>query len=260
MPDDTQSPDPDPDLDLDPDLESEDAGENEAGDSPSSPPPLPVLTFAEARVLGCLLEKETTTPDAYPLTFNALHSACNQSSNRDPVTDLGTDEVEEAMEGLRYKKLSMLVHQAGARVPKCKHTLENKFPYLTKGQQALVCVLLLRGQQTAGELRQRTERLHPFVDVERVQTVLEELAALAPQPLVRHVPAGGGRRVATYVHLLCGEPDTSLAVPSHPSTPASSESPAASWREEMESELASLREEVAGLRQEIGELKSELGM
>ena len=72
----------------------------------------PVLTFAETRVLGCLLEKEATTPDHYPLTFNSLHSACNQSSNRDPVTDLGTDEVEEAMEGLRYKKLSMLVHQA----------------------------------------------------------------------------------------------------------------------------------------------------
>jgi len=229
----------------------------------SDAPALPLLTFAEARVLGCLLEKESTTPDAYPLTFNALHSACNQSSNRDPVTDLGTDEVEEAMEGLRYKKLSMLVHQAGARVPKCKHTLENKFPYLTKGQRALLCVLLLRGQQTAGELRQRTERLHPFVDVERAQTVLEELADYEPLPLVRHIPAGGGRRVATYVHLLCGEPEPGAMIGAPaavPSASPSAERPAASWREEMESELASLREEVARLREELSEVKTSLGI
>ena len=112
--------------------------ENPPEDSAESAPNETLLTAAEARVLGCLVEKESTTPDQYPLTPNSLHSACNQSSNRDPVMDLGTDEVDEAMEGLRYKKLSILVHQAGARVSKCKHTLENKFPYLTKGQQALL--------------------------------------------------------------------------------------------------------------------------
>ena len=99
---------------------------------PPPPNPLhqtrPLLTFEESRVLGCLLEKEATVPDQYPLTFNSLFSACNQSSNREPVTDFGTDTVEEAMEGLRYKKLSILVHQAGARVPKCKHTLEKNSP------------------------------------------------------------------------------------------------------------------------------------
>lgn len=247
-----------------PDDQDETRDPAEREDEAKSPAPgLPLLTFAEARVLGCLLEKESTTPDAYPLTFNALHSACNQSSNRDPVTDLGTDEVEEAMEGLRYKKLSILVHQAGARVPKCKHTIENKFPYLTKGQRALLCVLLLRGQQTAGELRQRTERLHPFADVERAQTVLDELADYQPHPLVRHVPAGGGRRVATYVHLLCGEPETGpvhTPSPSQTAAPAPSERPAASWREEMEGEIADLREEVARLREELAELKTALGV
>jgi len=220
--------------------------------------PAPLLTFEESRVLGCLLEKEATTPDQYPLTFNSLFSACNQSSNRDPVTEFGTDTVEEAMEGLRYKKLSILVHQAGARVPKCKHTLENKFPYLTKGQRALLCVLLLRGQQTVGELRQRTERLHPFADIERVQTVLDEMASSSPEPLVKLIPAGGGRRAATYVHLLCGDvaPSPVVAVSSR----AESAVPASTWRTEMEEEIASLREQVLELKSEMEALKSNLGV
>lgn len=216
------------------------------------------LTFEESRVLGCLLEKEATVPDQYPLTFNSLHSACNQSSNREPVVDFGTDTVEEAMEGLRYKKLSILVHQAGARVPKCKHTLENKYPYLTKGQQAILCVLLLRGPQTAGELRQRTERMHAFVDLERVQTVLEEMAAHKPEPIVRLIPAGGGRRVATWMHTLCG--DTVPAMPAMAESVRGSETPAASWRTEMEEEIASLKEEVSELRAEIDSIKASLGL
>ena len=221
--------------------------------------PAPLLTFEESRVLGCLLEKEATTPDQYPLSFNALYSACNQSSNREPVTDFGTDTVEEAMEGLRYKKLSILVHQSGARVPKCKHTLENKFPYLTKGQTALLCVLLLRGQQTVGELRQRTERLHAFVDVERVQTVLDEMAAYGSGPLVKLIPAGGGRRVATYVHLLCGDV---VPMPVTPGTSRgeSAEVPASSWRAEMEEEIAALKADVLALKSEIEALKSNLGV
>lgn len=227
------------------------------GKNPDKPAPL--LTFEESRVLGCLLEKEATTPDQYPLTFNALYSACNQSSNREPVTDFGTDTVEEAMEGLRYKKLSILVHQAGARVPKCKHTLENKFPYLTKGQTALLCVLLLRGQQTVGELRQRTERLHPFADIERVQTVLDEMADYSPEPLVKLIPAGGGRRAATYVHLLCGDV-APMPVTSGSSRGESAGIPASSWRAEMEEEITSLKADVLALRSEIEALKSNLGV
>lgn len=220
----------------------------------------PLLTFAEARVLGCLLEKEATTPDHYPLTPNSLHSACNQSSNRDPVTDLGTDEVEEAMEGLRYKKLAILVHQSGARVPKCKHTIENKLPYITKGQQALLCVLLLRGQQTAGELRQRSERLHPFVDVEKVESTLAMMAESDPEPLVKVIPAGGGRRVVTYVHTWCGEvaEAASHAQPVLTSEPATVAGP--TWREEMEEEVASLKEQIVSLKSELEELKSNLGV
>ncbi|MDF1740243.1 MAG: YceH family protein [Verrucomicrobiales bacterium] len=217
----------------------------------------PMLTFEEARVLGCLIEKETTTPDHYPLTLNSLHSACNQSSNRDPVVDFGTDVVEETLEGLRLKKLAVLLRQAGARVPKYKHTIENKFPYLTDGQRAIICVLLLRGQQTVGEIRTRTERLHPFADIERTQAVLDQLAEFQPAPLVRHIPAGGGRRVATYVHLLCGEVELS-APASSAVQPQAVASP--SWREDVEEEIASLKAEVLSLRSELEELKNNLGV
>lgn len=237
---------------------SEENRHDEAEGLSSDEKPAPLLTFEESRVLGCLLEKEATTPDHYPLTFNSLYAACNQSSNRDPVTDFGTDTVEEAMEGLRYKKLSILVHQAGARVPKCKHTIENKFPYLSKGQRALLCVLLLRGQQTVGELRQRTERLHPFADIERVETVLDEMASYAPEPLVKLIPAGGGRRAATYVHLLCGDvaPPPAGALSSRAETTV----PAATWRAEMEEAITSLTEQVLELQSEIETLKSNLGV
>ena len=159
------------------------------------------------------------------------------------------------MEGLRYKKLSLLVHQAGARVPKCKHTFENKFPYLNDGQLAILCVLFLRGQQTAGELRQRTERMHPFADMDRVQTVLDELANYEPYPPIKLIPAGGGRRVATYIHLFCGD-----AVPENvPSKPVAEATASPSWREEMEVEIDNLKADVAGLRAELDELKTNLG-
>lgn len=216
-----------------------------------------MLTFEEARVLGCLIEKETTTPDHYPLTLNSLHSACNQSSNRDPVVDFGTDVVEEALEELRLKKLTVLLRQAGARVPKYKHTLENKFPYFTDGQRAIICVLLLRGAQTVGEIRQRTERLHPFADIERTQNVLDQLAEFQPGPLVKHIPSGGGRRVATYAHLLCGDVEiTASASPA--AQPQAVASP--SWREDMEEEMAALKEEVLSLKTEMEELKNNLGV
>jgi uncharacterized protein YceH (UPF0502 family) len=220
------------------------------------------LTFTEARVLGCLIEKEATTPDYYPLTLNQLQAACNQSSNREPVTAYGTGEVEEAMEGLRYKHLAILVHQAGARVAKNKHTLDRVFPYLTEGERSLLCVLFLRGQQTAGELRQRTERMHTFHDIESTEATLKRLCEYAPHPLVRELPAGGGRRVPTFVHLFCGEPAADLfsTAASAPMVPRGAETIAGpSWREEMERQISELREMVEELRAEVGRLKDELG-
>ena len=222
-------------------------------------PGIPQLTFEESRVLGCLLEKEATTPDNYPLSPNSLHSACNQSSNRNPITDLGTDTVEEAVDSLRLKNLAIRVHQAGARVPKSKHTIEDEFPYMTRSQRALICVLLLRGQQTASELRQRTERIHPFSDIDAVERQLEELIDHKPAPLVKRIPSGGGRRAVTYVHLLCGEVDDSSEsiVPAHRPTTQ----PAQPGKiEELETEIMSLKETVSGLRAEVDDIKQQLGI
>ncbi len=219
-----------------------------------------VLTTNEARALGCLLEKEATTPDLYPLTLNSLWSACNQSTNREPVMDLGTDEVEEALEGLRYKQLGFLVHQAGARVPKAKHNLEEKFPYLNKGQRALLCMLLLRGAQTAAELRQRTERMHAFADLDRVTAALEEMINYQPQPLVRLIPSGAGRRAVTYQQLLCPEALTTPVYQEGSHSAPASAVPVATWRDEMATEIADLRSEIADLREEMAQLKSALGV
>lgn len=237
----------------------------EHGESHAHPPSresnIPVLSFNEARALGCLLEKETTTPDYYPLTSNSLHAACNQSSNRFPVTTLGLDEVEEAVEGLRYKNLAKLVHQAGARVAKCKHTIEAEFPYMTRPQMALLCVLLLRGQQTAGELRQRTERLHNFADIESLEAQLVELIHNKPAPLVKKIPGGGGRRAETYVHLLCGDVEPPDSWVQSPAVSVAIPSKAAPGRiEELENELAGLKSSMEELRAEIQEIKQQLGI
>lgn len=237
---------------------SQDDSEPDASVEPV--PGIPVLTFAESRVLGCLLEKEATTPQGYPLTLNSLHSACNQASNRNPVTDLGTDEVEEAAEGLRYKNLALLVHQAGARVPKIKHTLDTEFPYLTPSQTALICVLLLRGQQTAGELRQRTERMHPLSDLEAVERQLVELINNQPAPLVKRIPAGGGKRVETFVHLLCGEVAIEETALVQPSTTAVVEKAPPGRIEELEAEVSELRSTVSELEAEVQSIKRELGL
>lgn len=236
--------------------------DNSEPDAPVEPDHgLPVLTFAESRVLGCLLEKEATTPQSYPLTLNALHSACNQASNRNPVTDLGTDEVEEAAEGLRYKNLALLVHQAGARVAKIRHTLDAEFPYLPPSQTALICVLLLRGQQTAGELRQRTERMHPFSDLEAVERQLVELINNQPAPLVKRIPAGGGKRVETFVHLLCGDVAVEEAAMVQPSAAAAVGEKAPPGRiEELETEVSELRSTVRELEAEVQSIKRELGL
>lgn len=219
-------------------------------------PQTPLLSVAEARVLGCLMEKEATTPEYYPLTLNALMAACNQSSNREPVMSFDSETVQQAMEDLRYKDFAILVHQAGARVPKNKHTVEKRFPYVRKPEQALLCVLLLRGQQTLAELRQRTERMHPFGSLETAQEAMDRLLEHQP-PLVRRVPSGSGRRTETFVHLLCGEPEIGPAAATATAPERIVADP--TWRGQMEAEMAALRMEVEQLREEIGKLRSDLG-
>jgi uncharacterized protein len=152
----------------------------------------------EVRVLGALLEKEVTTPEYYPLTVNALVNACNQKSSRDPVVNYDEDTVVAALDSLREKHLALKISGAGHRVEKYGHRLGETLN-LGRREMAVLCVLMLRGPQTVGELRGRTERMHDFVDLDEVEHVLESLATQAPAPLVAR--AGRGR----WAHLLSGD-------------------------------------------------------
>jgi len=159
------------------------------------------LSSTEARVLGCLLEKEATTPAYDPLTLNSLQAACNQSSNRDPIMQLDERAIEKALVGMRLKGLVIQLQMAGARSLKYKHILPHILE-LDAAQSAVLTVLLLRGTQTAGELKQRSERMHEFDSVEAVEETLQWMLEYPHGALVVKHPSGSGRRVETYAHLL----------------------------------------------------------
>ncbi|HOG50614.1 MAG TPA: DUF480 domain-containing protein [Lentisphaeria bacterium] len=212
-----------------------------------------ILTEVEARILGCLLEKQTTTPDVYPLTLNSLVLACNQKSNRDPVVNYDERTVVSGLDGLREKKFALLIGQDGARVPKYGHNLDQTMP-LSKQEQALFCVLLLRGPQTPGELKTRTERLADFASIEEVEQTLD--AMITPEnlpPLVVKLPIQAGKREARFTHLLCGEPE--LPEPDAwmpPAEPARQELIAEQTR------LTALENQVAELQNQLEKLQAEL--
>ncbi len=192
------------------------------------------LQPAEVRVLGSLLEKDITTPEYYPLTVNALQNACNQKSSRDPVVQYGEHTVAQALEALKHKGLVMCIRGAGHRVEKWSHRL-GEVLNLGRRELALLCVLMLRGPQTAGELRGRTERMHDFAGIEEVEHVLKSLAS-RDEPLV--VPAARGR----WVHLLGG--------PVEQAPPAVSEAAAPS-RSALEQRVEALEIEVAELKRQL---------
>lgn len=206
------------------------------------------LSFPEARVLGCLIEKELTTPDYYPLTLNSLAAACNQSTNRDPVVAFDDAAVQNAVDLLRQKKLATVIFGAGSRVQKYRHDLPEHYT-LERHELALLAVLLLRGPQTPGELRQRSERMAGrLLSPNEVEEALEAMGK-GNDPLVRVIPAGAGRKEKRYVHLLSGEPDESMLA----STPA----PVVYVPSPQEEETTRLKEEVAALREELRQLQEE---
>jgi len=217
------------------------------------------LTFEQARVLGCLIEKETTTPDAYPLTLNSLTLACNQSTNRDPVTNFSETRVMEALEGLKARKFAWQVTLAGARVQKFKHNLAGKLPHLEKPEIAILCVLLLRGAQTVGELRQRTERLHGFPDLPSLEATLQSMMKHAHgEPLVVCFPPGAGRKSPVYVHTLAGVPEVPetgvrAEIASFEPVSGGAREDDLLWRARIEDELKALREELRSLKEKLGE-------
>jgi|SRR5580693_6958796 uncharacterized protein YceH (UPF0502 family) len=158
------------------------------------------LSAAETRVLGCLLEKQRTTPDAYPLSLNALRLACNQSTNRDPVVDYDDAVIRDALHRLERRGFTRLASGAGSRAAKYRHLLAEALP-MDAGEQAIVCVLMLRGAQTPGELKQRTERMHAFADLQAVHETLERLIG---RELVARLERRPGHKEERYAQLLGG--------------------------------------------------------
>ena len=205
------------------------------------------LTPAAARVLGALLEKEAVTPEYYPLSLLALMNACNQRSSRHPVMDLSEDEVRMALHQLEDARLAAPVRGTESRVAKYAHTLGEVFN-LRRGEIAVLCVLLLRGAQTPGELRGRTERLHSFAALDEVEAVLQQLAQRDP-PLARALPREPGAREVRHVHLLSGASDVSAVA-------APTQSRGVAHRVSTASEDAAQDDRVASLMQDVAELRA----
>ena len=215
------------------------------------------LTPVETRVLGCLLEKERTTPDSYPLTLNSLLLACNQSTNREPILTLNEREIEDALDGLRQKKLATVIFGGGSRVQKYRHILPDTFNFSPQ-EYALLCVLLLRGPQTVGELRGRTERLASFPQLSDVEAALAGLAE-GNEPLVQLLPQRPGQKERRYVQLLSGEPvEQPASPPAEPLAPPATADP--TRQEALEREVADLRRELGTLRESLDELRRALGL
>jgi uncharacterized protein len=192
--------------------------------------PLPTLSLLETRVIGTLVEKQHTVPDAYPLTLNALVAGCNQKSSRAPVMEASESEVQAALDSL--KRANLAIESSGGRVARYAHNFERVLQVPSQSA-ALLAVLMLRGPQTAGELRINSERLHRFADISAVEGFLEELAARPAGPLVRQLPRLPGARENRWVHLLSGEP---------PAEPAQIEdAPLAVRVARLEAEVAALK-------------------
>ena len=213
----------------------------------------PHLSAEEVRVTGALIEKQVTTPEYYPLTLNALVNACNQINNRDPVVSYDEATVARALESLRDKRLAREVRTADGRVPKYRQVLEEVYP-LSRAELAVVCVLMLRGPQTAGELRGRTERLYPFSDISFVEATLEGLSEQTEKrgPLVTKLPRQAGRKESRYAHLLSGPVEIDAVEAS------GAESPRRAARSGGDDgRVAKLEEELAAVRREVDELRRE---
>ena len=214
-----------------------------------------LLNDVEVRVLGCLIEKELTTPEYYPLTLNALTNACNQKSNRDPVLVLAEADVVRALDRLKFKGLARLSAEAG-RVPKYCHSLTEKYRF-APSELSVLAELLLRGPQTVGELRTRAERMATFADLAAVEQILEVLMELDP-PLVTRLQRQPGRKEPRYAHLLAGEPQLAAEESAPPPEAARLRVMAEDERvARLEGEVAALRSEVDELRRLMDEFKAQ---
>jgi uncharacterized protein YceH (UPF0502 family) len=223
-------------------------------------PDLILLTPAQARVLGALVEKEVTTPDYYPLSLNALINACNQRSNREPVMNLDEDDVRQALHGLEAKGLAGRARNADGRVTKYEHWLGEAFNF-SRAETALLCVLLLRGPQTPGELRGRTERLHTFEEIADVLAGIQKLIDREP-PLAAVLPRQPGTKEARYAHLLSGPIESVLMLPANEPSPGNESGPEVSGIQErmenLETVVDELRRQIAAANQQIALLTEKI--
>ena len=199
-----------------------------------------ILSDIEARVLGSLIEKQVTTPEYYPLTLNSLTLACNQKNNRNPVTSYSENQVADAVESLREKNLAYVFYGSSSRVPKYKHVMPEVM-HLSHPELALMCVLMLRGAQTLGELRGNGGRLHEFSSLEEVEETLNGLISREPEPLVVRLPRQPGQKEGRFAHLLSGAVDVETL--SEPERPVS--------------RRAGLEERVEALAAEVEKLKAQ---
>jgi uncharacterized protein YceH (UPF0502 family) len=206
------------------------------------------LTENEVRVLGALVEKDITTPEYYPLSLNALMNACNQKTNRDPVMQLNEDAVRDALEGLQQQRMAGPARGADSRVTKYEQRLQEVFNF-TRAETAALCVLLLRGPQTPGEIRGRAERLHRFETLEDVQSAVQKLMQRDP-PLAKILPRQPGTKESRYAQLLAG--DVVEAEGLAPPVALIERNPAEADR------VARLEEEMADLRRELSEVKDQM--
>jgi uncharacterized protein YceH (UPF0502 family) len=209
-----------------------------------------VLNEVEARVMGSLIEKDITTPDYYPMSLNALVNACNQKNNREPIMNLDENSVRQGLEGLQAKKLAGPAGGADSRVTKYEHRLQEAFNF-RRDETAILCVMLLRGPQTPGELRGRTERMHRFEHLDDVQSTLQRLMQREPS-LVAMLARQPGTKEARYMHLLSGDVERWQGPP-----PGFSSQPASAGNG---NRLTQLEESVAALRGEVAELREQFAM
>jgi uncharacterized protein YceH (UPF0502 family) len=211
-----------------------------------------VLNAAEARVLGALVEKDITTPDYYPLSLNALINACNQKNNREPVTNFDEETVRLALRNLSDKRLAGPASGADGRVTKYEHRLQEVFNF-TRPETAILCVLLLRGPQTPGELRGRTERMHRFEDLDEVLSGLQQLMRREP-PLAKALGRRPGTKEIRYAHLLSGDVEAWEPPAETASSGVTDENERVAH---LEAQVSALQSEVAELKQQMAEFRKQ---
>lgn len=219
-----------------------------------------VLNQIEARVLGSLIEKEITTPEYYPMSLNALTNACNQKSNREPVMDLSENDVFNAIETLKDKRLGWQFSSAGGRVPKYEHNLKSLFQF-SKEEVAVICVLLLRGPQTIGEIRIRTERMCSFSSLDETENTVRNLISREDGPFVVELSRQPGRKESRFMHLFCGNIEIvqeKNAVENNTCIQKMKDDSGDERIKALEDSIETLRTELSELRQQFLDFKKQL--